>query len=72
MKDFLERVNSMCIDIALLLHGQNTLHIQILQKEKKIRIKELEKRVNVKKMTDNLFIFGFNVQYKSYARSVFS
>ena len=39
MKDFLERVNSMCIDIALLLHGQNTLNIQILQKEKKLESK---------------------------------
>ena len=67
----------MSMDIAQLIHGQNTLNnflstIQILQKEK-IEIKELEKRVidleQYSKM-DNLIISGFNVQYKSYAKSV--
>ena len=81
MEDFVEKINSMSMDIAQLLHGQNSLNsllstIQILQKENKeknLKIKELEKRVNdleqYSKM-DNLIISDFNVQYKSYARSV--
>ena len=69
----------MSIDIAQPLYGQNALNnllstIQILQKRKKNFFrKELEKRVNdleqYSKM-DNLIISGFNVQYKSYVRSV--
>ena len=40
MEDLIEKINSMSIDIAQLLHGQNTLNnflstIQILQKQKK-------------------------------------
>ena len=78
MEDFVEKINSMRMDITQLLHGQNSLNsllstIQILQKENKeknVKIKELEKRVNdleqYSKM-DNLIISGFNVQYKSYA-----
>ena len=61
----------MSMDIAQLLHGQNTLNsllskIQILQKEndgKKLNMKELEKSVNdlepYSKM-DNLIISEFN------------
>ena len=78
MSDFIEKINSMSMDIAHLLHGQNTLNnllstIQILQKENNLKIKELEKRVNDLEqysMMDNLIISVFNVQYKSYARSV--
>ena len=54
MEDFVKKINSMSMDIAQLLHGQNRLNnlpstIQILQKEnkgKKIKIKELDKHVN--------------------------
>ena len=54
MEDFVEKINSMSMDIAQLLHGQNSLNsllstIQILQKENKeknLKIKELGKRVN--------------------------
>ena len=81
MEDFVEKISSMSIDIAQLLHRQNALNsllstIQILQngnKEKNLKIKELVKRVNDLEqysMMDNLIISGFNVQYKSYARSV--
>ena len=40
MGDFVEKINSMSMDIAQLLHGQNSLNsllstIQILQKENK-------------------------------------
>ena len=78
MEDFVEKINSMSMDIAQLLHGQNALNslLSTIQKEnkgKKLKIKELQKRVNdleqYSKM-DNLIISGFNVQYKSYARSV--
>ena len=81
MEDLVEKINFMSMDIAQLLHGQNTLNnllstIQISQKgkkEKKIKIKELEKRVNdleqYSKM-DNFIISGFNIQYKSYTRCV--
>ena len=81
MEDFIEKINSLSMDIAQLLHGQNTSNnllstIQTLQKENKetnFKIKELEKRVIVLEQyskMDNLIISGVNVQYKSYARSV--
>ena len=40
MEDFIEKINSMSMDIAQLLHGQNAMNsllstIQILQKENK-------------------------------------
>ena len=70
----------MNMDLAQLLHGQNTLNnlstIKILQKgnkEKNLTIKELEKRVNDLEQCskrDSLIISGFNVQCKSYARNV--
>ena len=81
MKDFVDKINSMSMDIAQLIHGKNTLSnllstIQILQKENKEKIvksKELEIRVidleQYSKM-DSLIISGFNRQCKSYVRRI--